>query len=421
MKRDPLEAFLRDLERLHQAHRMYPAGHGQITGAAELAARSLKAWGRPVRMSLVGEDLVVEDKSVHDLGDRLKILASILKANAWEGVRVAPTCQPSDLLEWVTWAQGGLRGTFSGRGIVAGRLNLQSPGAPGGEGSGEWPEGYRAYLPDANEALEELGKVQPAGLDLARQIIRSISGRLASDESLLAAVRALKNFDEYTFTHALNVSILAMALGRELGLPGDLCEIIGLAGLCHDVGKTKIPPEIINKPGKLTNEERGIMNRHPLEGAQTLLALPTQIHPLLPTIAYQHHMGADLGGYPRSPNGRLPHPLSLLVQVADVFDALRTVRAYRGTLTETEAVNILLGDLHGGRIHDASVSALVGVLGLLVPGASVRLADGVQATVVGGLEKDRLVALVETAEGDILDLSDPALPQIASFVEQAET
>lgn len=417
MKRDPLETFLRDLERLHQAHRMYPGGHAQTASAAELATRSLRVWGQTVRMSLVGEDLVIEDKSTHDLGDRLKMLASTLKANGWEGVRISPSCEPSDLLEWVCAAQNGVRRPFSGRGIVAGRLDLHSPQGPKETEREDWTQGYRAYLPDTNRAVEELGRANPQGVDLARKIIRSISGRLASDKSLLAEVRTLKKFDEYTFTHALNVSILAMSLARELGLPNDLCEVTGLGGLCHDVGKTQIPAEILNKPGKLTAEERKIVDRHPAEGARTLLALPSHVHPLIPTITYQHHMGADLGGYPKPANGRRPHPISLLVQVADVFDALRTIRSYRGTLSEIDAVNIMLADAQDGKLHGTSLTALIAVLGLLAPGARVTLADGVEATIVGVLEQEGPAAMVETVAGDILDLSDPTAPQIAAFVE----
>lgn len=155
-----------------------------------------------------------------------------------------------------------------------------------------------------------------------------------------------------------------------------------------------------------------------MQGARILLALPAQPHPLLPVIAYQHHMGNDLGGYPQPKNGQRPHPLALLTQVADIFDALRTVRPYRGTLSEIDAVNILLSDRAVGRVHDVSVGALVGVLGLLTPGARVRLADGVEATVVGEGEPHRLTALLETDAGDILDLTDPAQPAIAGFVER---
>lgn len=265
MKRDPLMDFLRDLERLYQVHRMYPPGHGQIAGAAEQAVRSLRAWGRPVRVSLLGEDLVVEDQALHPAGGKASLLAALLKTNDWEGLRIAPTCSTASLLDWVTSARGGGGGSFAGGDIVAGRLDLHASPAQdeGGEGGGAeasgWQGGYPAYLPDANQALAELGQARPEGLDRARQLIHAISRRMVADESLLGAVRALKSFDEYTYTHALNVSVLAMALGRRLGLPGELCEVLGLAGLCHDVGKTHIPVEILNKPGKLSDAERATM------------------------------------------------------------------------------------------------------------------------------------------------------------------
>jgi hypothetical protein len=93
---------------------MFPAGHGHIARAADIAARSLKEWGGPVRMSLVGEDLVVEDRSVLELGDGLPTLAALLQKNGWEGVRISPSCAPSDLLEWIVRSQSGGDGPYVG-------------------------------------------------------------------------------------------------------------------------------------------------------------------------------------------------------------------------------------------------------------------------------------------------------------------
>jgi HD-GYP domain-containing protein (c-di-GMP phosphodiesterase class II) len=426
--KDPLAKFLRDLERLQLARRMYPDGHRYIADAAEIALSSLREWGRPVRMSMVGEDLIVEDKSAHDLGDRLSGLATLLRKNGWEGVRISPHCGSSDLLEWMACALSSLQRPYSGSGVVAGKLDAASTrdgqhgagGQAGCQDRDEAPAGYVAQLSDANDVLGELAQLRPGALAQAQRVVRSFAGQLRSGAALLEAVRRLKTFDEYSYTHALNVSILSMAMASHLGLPRDLTETIALGGLCHDTGKARIPSEVLNKPGKLDDAEWELLRRHPTLGAEILLSLPSGVHPLLPTIAYQHHMGVAADGYPAAVAGETPHPASLLVQVADIFDALRTIRPYRGTLSEKQAVNILFKDMHAGRVDRRCLGALLGVLELLAVGSPVELTDGRRAVVMAPPETASLEPLVETLEGDILDLADPAQPDIAQLLSDED-
>lgn len=419
-KRKPLEEFLRGLERLFQVNRMYPEGHEQIARGARLAADSLARWGRPVRISLMGEDLMVEDQSFLALGDRMTALKRAFKITGWEGVRIHQGCGPEDLLDWVICASGDSREAYSRGGIVAGGLDLASAKGAG-PGGGKWTGSYADYVSGTNESMEELQQLRPEGLERAKEIVRSIAAHLvASGEDLLAAVRALKDSDEYSFTHVLNVSIVSMCMARELSLPKELVEIISLGALCHDVGKAEVPEEILAKPGLLTPEEREIMNRHPSNGGKTLLALQGRVHPLVATIAYQHHMHLDGSGYPRPHAAFRPHPASLLVEVADVFDALRTIRSYRSTLSEEETFTIMLREVQNGRMHRGYVCILLDMFGVFVPGRTVRLADGRTAVVMASGEGDALSPLVETEEADVLDLSDPSMPQITEVKERCD-
>lgn len=384
-----------------------------MSRAAALAARSLAEWGRPVRMSFVGEDLLVEDRSTRGLEGRLGSMAGLLRGKGWEGVRIDPQCAPEDLVAWLSRGYGGEEGAYAERGIVAGRLDLDSCG--GADEGGRWPGGYGDYVPDVNRALEGVARGDAEGLEEARRIVRAIFARMGAGDDLLEAVRRLKEFDEYTFTHALNVCIVSLALARELGAAPDLAKVVGLAGLCHDVGKERVPREILHKPAALSPEERAVVSRHASEGAEILLSMPARVHPLLPVVAHQHHMNADRSGYPAAPSGAGPHSASLLVQVADVFDALRTVRPYRGTMDETQAINVMLGDRAAGKLERGAVGGLVRVFRLLAPGRPVELCDGRRGVVMGLGSPDALDALVELEDGEILDLSDPSMPPIASL------
>jgi putative nucleotidyltransferase with HDIG domain len=138
----------------------------------------------------------------------------------------------------------------------------------------------------------------------------------------------LKEFDQYTTTHSMNVSVLSMALAEFLGLSATDVRAFGIAGLLHDIGKIKIPLEVLTKPGKLTDEERALMNQHPAAGARMLLDVDEDLD-LAVIVAYEHHIMINGGGYPVLHYARDCHQASKLVHVCDVYDALRTRRPYR--------------------------------------------------------------------------------------------
>ena len=162
----------------------------------------------------------------------------------------------------------------------------------------------------------------------AETIVRSLSVAMHADQGVVLPLLQLKEFDQYTTTHSLNVSVLAMALAEFMGLSGREVRGYGLAGLLHDIGKTRIPLDILTKPGKLTDLEREVMNRHPSDGARLILRSEDDLD-LAAIVAYEHHIMIDGGGYPLRRFGRSCHHASRLVHVCDVFDALRTNRPYR--------------------------------------------------------------------------------------------
>jgi putative two-component system response regulator len=134
----------------------------------------------------------------------------------------------------------------------------------------------------------------------------------------------------------MNVSVLAMSLSEFLQLGESEIRTFGIAGLLHDLGKVTVPPEILNKSGRLTDEERAIMNRHPAEGARIILETERNLD-LAAVVAYEHHIKLNGEGYPPLRYPRRCHQASDLIHVCDVFDALRTHRPYREAW-ETERI-----------------------------------------------------------------------------------
>lgn len=162
----------------------------------------------------------------------------------------------------------------------------------------------------------------------AESVVRSLSVAMHGDRDIVIPLLQLKEFDQYTTTHSLNVSVLAMALAEFIGLGPKDVRGFGVAGLLHDLGKVRIPLEVLTKPGKLTDEEWTIMRRHPSDGARIIYESDRQLD-LASAVAYEHHIMINGGGYPTRHFRRDCHKASRLVHICDVYDALRTRRPYR--------------------------------------------------------------------------------------------
>jgi putative nucleotidyltransferase with HDIG domain len=207
------------------------------------------------------------------------------------------------------------------------------------------------------------GEVQSHGsipLLEAETVVRSLSVAMHADRRIVLPLLHLKEFDQYTTTHSLNVAVLAMGLAENLGCTPHEVRGYGVAGLLHDIGKIRIPLEVLTKPGKLTDEERTIINNHPSDGARIIMQSDEELD-LAAIVAYEHHIMLNGGGYPLLHYSRPCILASRLVHVCDVFDALRTKRPYRDAW-ESEKVFAYLLERAGTEFDPDLVSAFVGML-----------------------------------------------------------
>jgi putative nucleotidyltransferase with HDIG domain len=185
--------------------------------------------------------------------------------------------------------------------------------------------------------VQQLGRLP---LLEAEAVVRSLSLAMHTQSQIRLPLLQLKSFDQYTTTHSSNVAVLSMGLAEYLGLGSREIRQFGVAGLLHDLGKVRIPKEILIKPGKLTDEEREVMQRHPVDGARILLEQDTRLETAA-FVAYEHHIMLDGGGYPRLRYARDCHYASKLVHVCDVYDALCTDRPYRAAWASDRALEYL--------------------------------------------------------------------------------
>jgi len=188
----------------------------------------------------------------------------------------------------------------------------------------------------------------------AEAVVRSLSVAMSGDSPMVLPLLKLKEFDQYTTTHSLNVAVLSMGLAETLGFRSQDVRAMGVAGLLHDIGKVRIPLEILTKPGKLTAEERQVMNHHPVDGARFLMQSHDDLS-LAATVAYEHHIMINGGGDPALHYPRDCAVASRLVHVCDVFDALSTTRPYRAAWPMDQTLNYL--EERAGSEFDADLVA----------------------------------------------------------------
>lgn len=263
-------------------------------------------------------------------------------------------------------------------------------------------EAYRAGLKVVEELTFQASRDVPLDLRKARLILNSLQEIIAQDHLAMLGVSALKSYDEDTAHHSVNVSILSLVTGAEFELSRIAMTTLGLAALLHDIGKVRVPREILTKAGKLTAEEMGEVRRHTLYGAHILRNVPGLAR-LAMVAAFEHHANYDLSGYPEVTAKTRPHLLTRIIQVADFFDAATSSRrVYHRAMLPSEAITFILD--RTGKMFDPVVARVfVRQVGLYPVGSVVELDGGSLAVVTTPAERDvarPLVRVVQTSSRD---------------------
>jgi putative nucleotidyltransferase with HDIG domain len=214
-----------------------------------------------------------------------------------------------------------------------------------------------ASIQSMHRDVQDRGKLPLAE---AEAVVRSLSMAMHGDQEMILPLLQLREFDEYTTTHSLNVSVLTMALAEHLELSSDDVRTFGVAGLLHDLGKVNIPQDILNKPGKLTDQERLIIQNHPTDGARLIIESGRRLD-LAAAVAHEHHIMINGLGYPKIHYPRDCHKASKLIHVCDVFDALRTRRPYREAW-ESGRVLTYIEERAGTEFEPSAASAFVAMM-----------------------------------------------------------
>lgn len=227
------------------------------------------------------------------------------------------------------------------------------------------------------EMQAKLGRV--SDVEPLQNIVGVLLDSLFRDPAAVLGLTAIKGHDEYTLNHSINVCILALSLGATLGLDFDSLHSLGLSALLYDLGKVRIPEDILNKQGPLTNEEWQVVKSHSEEGADLLKRI--QLVDQMPmVVAYEHHQRHDLQGYPEPTTGAEQHLFSKVVALCDAYDAMTTRRPFRREIRPDKALAVLMQGR--GKAYDPDVvKTFVALLGIYPMGAVVALDNGSTAVV----------------------------------------
>lgn len=321
---------------------LYAEGHPareRVIDAAFQALLDLQARLPTPVFTFLGDEIVCGKEPVRDLkawdwGPRLA------KAGV-QRLEFEPDVSHDDFEEFLDEVLARLTlsaiGSADARQMRKSRIKFGTVGVKGESDDIELPVAISAYSLNAEADTirwlhTQLHDHNELHLTEAEAVVRSLSVAMHGDKQMMIPLLRLRSFDEYTTTHCLNVSVLAMALAEYMGLGSRDVRTFGVAGLLHDIGKVRIPHEILTKPGKLTTEERTIMNMHTVDGARIIIETEDQLD-LAAVVAYEHHVMIDGGGYPTMSFARDCHYASKVVHVCDVYDALRTHRPYRAAWT----------------------------------------------------------------------------------------
>ncbi|MBW0148443.1 HD-GYP domain-containing protein [Marinobacter arenosus] len=240
-------------------------------------------------------------------------------------------------------------------------------------------------------------------LNNARAVVNSCVDSVLRNENALLLLTKIKNQDEYTAEHCINVSILSAAFGKHLGLLEGEIRNLALCGLLHDVGKVKIPEEVLNKPGALTPDEFQIMRKHTSHGRTILMGTSQSLNTAV-DVAYSHHERVDGQGYPRGLEAQQIPYFAKLVGLVDTYDAITSNRIYDTGRASMQALEII--HKHRDSQFDKELAeAFIQMIGVYPPGSIVEMLNGEVAIVVETHRKHKLkpkVLLVREADKSVM-------------------
>ena len=268
----------------------------------------------------------------------------------------------------------------------------QWPDAP----TGPLDPAYAESLALAEETFDTVASGRQLDLATVGHLVQLLIYKVARSNAALGQILAVKQYENLTYCHSVNVAMLSLLIGKQIGLDAATIAALVEAALLHDIGKTRMPLDVVKKPGALEKRERKLMEAHTTSGAE-ILVQTEGLRPLTPIVALEHHRSIKGTGYPDLGDA-IPHVMSQIVSVADIYEAITGARSYQ-LPTLPERACLVLARLAGDKLNSAIVKAFVNAITFFPLGSMVRTTRGEIAIVVGINSHDPLHPLLVLVDG----------------------
>lgn len=381
---DPL-AVLRGLASLRRLAGSYPAGHPMIAQKLkelDEVITGLLRGGSPIRIDVIRGDVFLDGVTSASEGQANQQLLAQLSALGIDSIHIHEGVQRDEMLAVAEflWQYAESSDSMSTqlaarnvKHISLGRLlpldtrwRMQKwADAP----TGPLDPDYAESLMMAQKTWEDTASGKPLDVVTVRDLVQLLIYKVARSNAALGQILAVKQYENLTYCHSVNVAMLSLLLGKQVGLDEPTLAALVEAALLHDVGKTQIPLDIVRKPGALDKSERRMIEAHTTLGAEILIQTEG-LHPLTPTVALEHHRGVKGTGYPDLGEA-IPHPMSQIVSVADIYEAITGARTYQAP-TPPEKACLIMARMAGEKLNTGLVKKFVNTITFFPVGSLVR-------------------------------------------------
>ena len=386
-----VERLIKEIAGAAQARGMYGAAHKL---SRESVARLIAVLGQiftdreDLTIGIVGEEIVFEKEPFYDLSRTAGGFVAGLKEAKIDKITFLRTPAEKELDAFldaisrparVIDERGGVDKMLDAGGvshIMVGRIGFDREGLLR-IAAGDLASMAKSVFDDGSSYLEKtfdnIRQNKPIDISAARFFVIRLIGSLARNKQSLLMLTSIKTHDESTFIHSINVAIFAVVQAESLGLSDKALTEIGIAGLLHDTGKLVLSGDLLRKRESLNKQDIEDIHRHPVDGAK-LLIQSLEGNPLAAISAFEHHIRYDQTGYPQRLFGGPVNPASMLVTIADVYDALRSKRPYHEDMAPEKTYDEMMKFM-GTNFDPKLLMNFFRIVGVFPPGTLVELDD----------------------------------------------
>lgn len=415
MNIDEIKQVVQILAAAIKGLRLYAVDHPATAKQVETlqnALFNLLRHKKTIKMGILEGTLFVEDHLFMDEFPAASEIAKLLESRELVGFEFSAGLSASEIqaLLHLIHSGGGKGQDFADALVSQGAKKIRAVAAE--EDDDQQPRKvYRKALKVVDQIFQDVRMGEIPSSAEAINVVKSMAQLTMTEPHAMMALSMLKDYDNYTFTHSVNVSVLALAVGRACNLSEEQLKTLGLGGLLHDLGKLRVDVDIITKPGRLTDDEFDEIKQHPNYGAEIIREME-DVTPEVMQIVLGHHLRYDRSGYPAKAAEDVGSPLVEMAAIADAYDAMTTLRSYQRPFTPRKAI-ARLKEISGTSLHPDYVMNFVESLGAYPVGSLVRLDNNEIGLVIKVDTKDTTlvdIKILFNPAGTLLD--EPVMIQL---------